>query len=134
MLSKSARCIFVLAALSPLSTVTIAQETLSSIKALDGNWVHPAELAVDNNCPAGEFMIETFVIKDGHATGVVGHSQDGPFRFSANIQKDGTVSYYAQGQYVMIKGEGHFTDNRGTGRFEVTGETNCDGAWDLVKQ
>jgi hypothetical protein len=112
----------------------VAGDALSSVKALDGSWVPDTKLVVENNCPAGEFIMETFTVDDGYVTGKMGHSQDGPFRFNTRIDQDGSVDYYSQAQYVMVRGRGQFTDDRGTGSFEVSGETNCSGRWELIRE
>ena len=134
MFSKFARCVFVFSALFLITGAASAEDALTSIKALDGTWLPTSKMENSNNCPAGAFLIKSFVSENGDISGVVGHSQDGPFRFSTSIDKDGYVSFFAQGQYVMIRGDGTFTDTRGSGQFEVSGEANCSGEWELLKQ
>jgi hypothetical protein len=120
--------------LTAWSVQASAADGPSSLKALNGSWVPDMALALDTSCPGGEFLMEKFIVENGDVTGKIGHSQDGPFNFSARIHKDGYVTYYSQAQYVMIKGEGQFTDVEGNGQFIVTGETNCSGSWHLVKE
>lgn len=116
------------------ATKTAAVDPQAGVASLDGSWVPDKDLTSDNTCPAGEFIFEEFIVKDGKVSGSVGHSRDGPFRFSTTVKPGGLVSLYSSGQYVMIQAKGKLTADRAKGTFKVSGEVDCGGSWELVRK